>query len=141
MTVIQPFDQSGIVRGHDGIARYEDLATSLVELLRQSVEKAPSNEALVEVGGERLTYRELWDRAAKVAGGLCELGIQPGDRVAIHLGNGIKWCLAFFGAQMAGAIVVPVNTRFTEPEVAYVVNDSGSRYVFEPEQPLPQGAR
>lgn len=140
MSVIQPFDQSGIVRGHDGIARYEDLATSLVELLRQSVEKAPSNEALVEVGGERLTYRELWDRAAKVAGGLRELGIQPGDRVAIRLGNGIRWCLAFFGSQMAGAIVVPVNTRFTEPEVAYVVGDSGSRYVFEPDQPLPQGA-
>ena len=140
MTIIRPFDQSGIVRGGDGIARYQDLEASLVEMVRKSVEQAPEREAIVEVGGERLNFRELWESATRVAGGLRDLGIQPGDRVAIRLGNGVKWCLAFFGAQLAGAIVVPVNTRFTEPEVAYVVNDSGSRFVFMPDQPLPQGA-
>jgi long-subunit acyl-CoA synthetase (AMP-forming) len=40
---------------------------------------------------------------------------------------------------MAGAIAVPVNTRFSEPEVEYVINDSGSKYVFVPGQPLPVG--
>jgi acyl-CoA synthetase (AMP-forming)/AMP-acid ligase II len=140
MTPIRPFDQSGIVRGSDGIARYQDLPGSLVAMLRRSVDKAPKNEAVVEVGGERISYQELWERSARVAGGLRNLGIQPGDRVAIRLGNGAKWCLAFFGAQLAGAIVVPVNTRFSEPEVAYVVDDSGSKFVFMPDQPLPQGA-
>jgi acyl-CoA synthetase (AMP-forming)/AMP-acid ligase II len=91
------------------------------------------------VGGERLTYRDLWDRSARTAGGLRAAGIQPGDRVAIRLGNGADWCVAFWAIQMAGAVVVPVNTRFTEPEVEYVVNDSGSRFVFQPGQPLPQG--
>ncbi len=138
-TVIHPFDESGITRGADGIARYQNRPRSLVEMLRLTLDKFPTNEAVVEVGGERLTYRDLWDRSARTAGGLRAAGIQPGDRVAIRLGNGADWCVAFWAIQMAGAVVVPVNTRFTEPEVEYVVNDSGSRFVFQPGQPLPQG--
>jgi len=138
-SVIHPFDESGIVRGADGVARYQNRPRSLVEMLRGSVEKWPGNEAVVEVGGERLTYRAFWDRAARTAGGLRALGIQPGDRVAIRLGNGADWCIAFFAIQMAGALGVPVNTRFTEPEIDYVVKDSDSKFVFLPGAPLPQG--
>ena len=86
-----------------------------------------------------MTYRELWDRAARIAGGLRQLGIGRGDRVAIRLGNGLDWCLAFFGIQLAGAIAVPVNTRFSESEAEYVINDSGSKHVFLPGEPLPEG--
>ena len=139
MPTIQPFDQSGIVRGADGIARYQNRPRSLVELLRAAVENNPDGEFVVEVEGERLTYRQFWDRAARVAGGLRAGGIERGDRVAIRLGNGVNWCLAFFGIQLAGAIAVPVNTRFSESEVDYVVNDSGSKFVFLPNQPLPEG--
>jgi acyl-CoA synthetase (AMP-forming)/AMP-acid ligase II len=139
MAVIHPFDESGIARGADGIARYQSRPRSLVEMLRMSVEKLPNAEAVVEVGGQRLTYRQLWDRSARVAGGLRALGIQPGDRVAIRLGNSSDWCLAFFGIQMAGGIAVPVNTRFAEAEVDYVVKDSGSNFVFMPGQALPEG--
>jgi long-chain acyl-CoA synthetase len=74
-----------------------------------------------------------------VAGGLRALGVQRGDRVAIRLGNGTDWVLAFFGAILADAIVVPVNTRFTESEADYVVNDSGAKYVFAPGAALPDG--
>ena len=139
MSVIQPFDQSGIVRGDDGIARYQGRPPSLVEMLRRTVEAAPRSEAIVEVGGERINYRDLWDRSARVAGGLQALGIKRGDRVAIRLGNGLKWCLAFFGIELAGAIAVPVNTRFSESEVEYVINDSGSKFVCLPNEPLPDG--
>jgi long-chain acyl-CoA synthetase len=135
-----PFDQSGITRGKDGIARYQNLHSSLVEMLRSTVEKSPDSEAVVEVGGPRVTYRELWDRASKVAGGFRDLGMIPGDRVAIRLGNGLDWCIAFFGAQLAGAIAVPVNTRFSEPEVDYVIQDSGSKFVCLPREPLPEGS-
>ncbi len=57
----------------------------------------------------------------------------------MRLPNGIDWVLAFFGAQLLGAVVVPVNTRFTDEEVAYVVADSGARYTFAPDAPLPDG--
>jgi len=137
--MIRPFDQSGIVRGADGIARYQNQPASLIEMLRATVDRAPLNEAVVELGGERVNYRDLWNRAARVAGGLRAQGVGHGDRVAIRLGNSLDWCVAFWGTVMSGAIVVPVNTRFSQPEIEYVLTDSGSRFVFEPGQPLPSG--
>src|SRR5690349_22800742 len=115
-----PFAMSGIVRDDRGVAHYSDLATSLVTLLRGAVDAHPDGEALVEVGGRRLTYRQLWDRAARVAGGLAAGGVARGDRVAILLPAGAQWVLAFLGIQLAGAVAVPVNTRFAPPEVEYV---------------------
>jgi acyl-CoA synthetase (AMP-forming)/AMP-acid ligase II len=109
-------------------------------MLRSSVDADPNGEALVELGGDRLTYQEVWTRAARVSGGLRDAGVRRGDRVAIRLGNTVAWCLAFFGAQMCGAVVVPVNTRFAEAEVDYVIRDSGASYVFAPTEPLPDGA-
>jgi long-chain acyl-CoA synthetase len=137
---MQPFDGQGIARGADGVARYLDRPPHLVAMLRRTVERVPDAEAIVEVGGARVTYQQWWDRAARVAGGLRAAGVAPGDRVAIRLPNGLDWTLAFFGTLMAGGIAVPVNTRFAEPEVAYVVNDSGAGIVIEPGQPLPDGA-
>ncbi len=134
-----PFDSSGVQADKDGVRRYAGLHDSLVTMLRESVDASPHAEALVEVGGDRVSYRQLWDRAARVAGGLREHGLQPGDRITIRLPNSIDWVLAFFGALMAGAIVVPVNTRFTEDEAGYVVSDSGSSRQFEPGRPLPDG--
>ena len=134
------FDLTGVTRGPDGIKRYEGLPRNLVHMLRASVDANGAAEAVVETsGGPRLSYASLWDRAAGVAGGLRALGVQRGDRVAIRLGNGVDWVLAFFGAILADAIVVPVNTRFTETEASYVVNDSGATYVFVPGAALPDG--
>jgi acyl-CoA synthetase (AMP-forming)/AMP-acid ligase II len=140
MPPIRPFDNSAIARGADGIARYLNRPQSLVHMLRATVDKWPNKEALVELGGERINYTQLWDRSTRVAGGLLAMGVQRGDRVAIRLGNSINWCSAFFGALMAGAVVVPVNTRFSESEVEHVVTDSGSKVVIMPGQPLPDGA-
>jgi long-chain acyl-CoA synthetase len=139
--VTHPFDMTDVVRGPDGVKRYENLPLNLVDMLRGTADRDPNAEALVEVdGGPRLTYGELWDSAARVAGGLRAAGVDRGDRVAIRLGNGVDWVLAFFGTVLAGAIVVPVNTRFTEDEAGYVVTDSGAKYVFLPGEPLPDGA-
>jgi long-chain acyl-CoA synthetase len=133
------FDTSGIQRGADGIARYSDRPASLVAMLRATVDRTPDAEAIVEIGGPRLTYRELWDGAARVAGGLKADGVGADDRVAIRLGNGADWVLAFWGAQLLGAVVVPVNTRFADAEVTYVLQDSGASYVFEDGAALPDG--
>ena len=105
-----------------------------------TVDRRPDAEALVEVGGDRLTYRQLWDRAARVAGGLADAGVQRGDRVANLLPAGVDWVLGFLGAQLAGAVAVPVNTRFAPPEVEYVLDDCGAAAVLRPGAPLPDGA-
>ena len=134
-----PFDTSGIERDAAGIAHYTGLPASLVAMLRDSVAANPDGEALVEVGGRRLTYTELWDASARVAGGLVAAGVQRGDRVANLLPAGVDWVLGFLGTQLAGAVAVPVNTRFAEPEIEYVLTDSGSEVVLRPGEPLPDG--
>src|SRR4051812_18326705 len=134
-----PFETSGITVGSDDIKRYGGLTQNLVTLLQSTVEAARDVEGLVELGGERVTYAQLWDRATRVAGGLRAAGVQPGDRVANRLPNGNDWVYAFWGTLLAGAVVVPVNTRFAEPEVRYVVEDSGAAYVCEPGAALPDG--
>jgi acyl-CoA synthetase (AMP-forming)/AMP-acid ligase II len=134
-----PFEDTGVQRGVDGISRYSVLPDSLVHMLRASVDRSPAAAAVIEVGGEGVTYQELWDRAARVAGGLRAAGLERGDRAAILLPNGLDWVLAFWGAQLAGVVAVPVNTRFKEPEVEYVVSDSGARHVFRPSDALPDG--
>src|SRR6185312_12998273 len=134
-----PFDQSGVQRDGAGVAHYSDRPQSLAHLLRASVERDADAVAIVELGGASLSYAELWQRAERVAGGLREAGVGRGDRVAIRLGNGADWVLAFFGAQLAGAVVVPVNTRLTEEEVAYVLDDSGAKFSFVTGEPLPDG--
>jgi long-chain acyl-CoA synthetase len=135
-----PFDEKGVHADGHGIRRYPDLHDSLIEMVRASVEADPWAEALVEVGGDRLSYRRMWERAARVGGGLREAGIAPGDRVAIRLPNSADWVIAFLGGLMAGAIVVPVNTRLTDAEAAYIIRDSESSYVFQAGTALPDGA-
>jgi long-chain acyl-CoA synthetase len=134
-----PFDTSGIERDERGVAHYTDLAPSLVAMLRATVERHPDVEAVVEVGGERLTYRQLWDHAARVAGGLAVAGVTRGDRVANLLPAGVDWVLGFLGTQLAGAVSVPVNIRFARPEIDYVLEDSGASVVLHPGEPLPDG--
>jgi acyl-CoA synthetase (AMP-forming)/AMP-acid ligase II len=136
---IMPFDMSGVERSDDGVLRYTGLAQSLLHMLRDAVARTPDRECIVVLGGERVTYQQVWDRAARVAGGLVDGGLHPGDRVANRHGNSLEWCLGFWGTLMAGGVVVPVNTRFSEAEVEYVVSDSGAEVVLMPDAPLPDG--
>jgi long-chain acyl-CoA synthetase len=134
-----PFDTSGIEVGADGIKRYTGLAENVVTVLQRTVERHGDRTAIVELGGPSITYAELWDRARRVAGGLQIGGVNPGDRVAINLPNGLDWALAFWGGHLAGAVVVPMNTRLSEAEADYVLADCGAAYVVKPGAPLPDG--
>ena len=55
-----PFDESGVEHGPDGVAFYTDRPDSLVHMLRASVERERSATALLEVGGDSVSYAELW---------------------------------------------------------------------------------
>jgi len=134
-----PFDTSGIDVGHDGIRRYQGLQKNLVELLRSTVERHPDRTAIVELGGPSAPYAEIWDRARRVAGGLRAAGVRTGDRVVVQLGNGLDWVLAFWAAHLAGAVVVPMNTRLAPAEADFIVEDCAAAYVVRPGEPLPDG--
>jgi long-chain acyl-CoA synthetase len=134
-----PFDTSGIEVGADGIRRYTGLRRNVVALLQHTVERFPERTAVVELGGPSVTYAGLWERARRVAGGLRDAGVKDGDRVALQLGNGLDWALAFWGAHLAGGVVVPLNTRLSETEAEYILGDCAAAYVVRPGEPLPDG--
>ncbi|HEU5473469.1 MAG TPA: FadD3 family acyl-CoA ligase [Actinophytocola sp.] len=88
-------------------------------------------EAVVDPHAEiRLSYAELLDRARTVARALIAGGLRPGDRVALCSPNTHHWIEAALGALYAGTILVPVNTRFTGPELLDVVRRSRARALF-----------
>ncbi|WP_197498959.1 class I adenylate-forming enzyme family protein [Mycobacterium sp. E3298] len=134
-----PFPTTGVTRDADGVPHYDDLPASLVDMLAEQVEQRPDSEAVVELGAGRLTYRQLWDRAARVAGGLRGGGLRAGDRVAVRYPAGIDWVLAFWGIVMAGGVAVAVNTRSAQPEVEFVLTDSGATLDLAAGNPLPDG--
>lgn len=134
-----PFPTTGVSRDADGIPHYDRLPATLLDMLAEQVDNLPNSEAVIELGGGRLTYRQLWERAARVAGGLHADGLSPGDRVAVRYPAGIDWVLAFWGTVMAGGIAVAVNTRSARPEVEFVLSDSGARLDLAPDTPLPDG--
>lgn len=134
-----PFPRHGLTVEDDGVAHYRELPTSLLALLQSQRDAVPGAEAIVELGGERLTYRQLWDRSARVAGGLRALGVEKGDRVAIRYPAGVQWVLAFWGTLMAGGIVVAVNTRSSQPEVEFVLGDSQAKIDLAASASLPDG--
>ena len=132
-----PFPITGVSRDANGVPHYDDLPATLLDMLAEQVDQRPDSEAVVELGADRLTYRQLWDRASRVAGGLRAAGVRPGDRVAVRYPAGINWVLAFWGTVMAGGIAVAVNTRSAQPEVQFVVSDSGTRVDLAPDTPRP----
>ena len=86
-------------------------------------------EALVD-GPLRLTFAEVVDRIRCAAGAFDQLGIQRGDRVAIWAPNSAEWLIAAFGLLTAGAVLVPVNTRFKPEEAADIIGRSGAKAVL-----------
>src|ERR1700722_11372110 len=136
-TALSPFSQTGIFYDEHDIPHYGALPTPLLEMLENHVTDRPEAEAVVELGGQRLTYRQLWDRAARVAGGLRAGGLQRGARVALRYPAGANWVLGFWGTLMAGGIPVAINTRSAAPEVKFVVEDSGARIELSAETSLP----
>jgi len=106
---------------------YEDVA--LYELLVRAAQKHGDAPATVFYGA-RLTYRQLHEQARRLAAGLVRLGVRKGDRVAIMLPNCPQANIAYYGALMAGAVVVQVNPLYMPRELRHQVNDSGARIMI-----------
>ncbi|WP_280252824.1 class I adenylate-forming enzyme family protein [Nocardia abscessus] len=132
-----------LARGADGVLRYGNLTPALTELLDLQVHAFATREAVVEVGGPRLTYRELWHSASRIAGGLQEHGIGFGDRIAIRMPAGVRWVQAFLGALLSGAVPVLVPDGLAEAMAERVIADSRTDFVLGrtgAESELPDGA-
>src|SRR5262245_31635779 len=74
--------------------------------------------------GKRWTFAEVHAGVDAAAKGLLELGIAPGDKVALWMVNRPEWLYAMFAIMQIGAVLVPVNTRFRTDVMAYVLGQS-----------------
>ncbi|MHB9098239.1 MAG: class I adenylate-forming enzyme family protein, partial [Syntrophales bacterium] len=97
---------------------------SLTFPLRQAAERFPDKVAIIspETGGQSTTYRSLDDHSSALAASLADLGVKPGDRVALWMKNSLEYILSFYGILKAGGIVVPISTHYGERELVHQVN-------------------
>jgi HIP---CoA ligase len=102
-------------------------------LLRSAAEVHGEREAVVDRSADpvaRLSFRELRERADALAAALVDAGIGTGDRVAVWAPNCWEWVVALFGIQSAGAVLVPLNTRYKGVEAAQILRRSRARMLF-----------
>jgi acyl-CoA synthetase (AMP-forming)/AMP-acid ligase II len=102
---------------------------SVADISRVQAEDRPDAIAL-DFNDRTTSFRELDDRASKVAQGLVALGQQPGARVGYLGKNSDRYCEVLLGAFKARGVVVGVNWRLAAPEIAYVLNDAGCEVLF-----------
>jgi acyl-CoA synthetase (AMP-forming)/AMP-acid ligase II len=96
------------------------------EVLRRNAARHPRSVAL-RFEEREITYRELADRAGRLAAALTQRGIGPGDRVAVCLHNRPEMVEALFAIHQLGAVAVPVNFRLSSDEVGYQLDHCAAR--------------
>jgi long-chain acyl-CoA synthetase len=101
----------------------------LTEMLRKTVEANPAKVAIVQ-GDRRIRYDELDGLAARCAGGLCGLGVTPGDCVTVALPNCPEFVAALFACARLRAILLPLNPQHASAaEMSYFVSDARAKVV------------
>lgn len=99
--------------------------------LELSARQWPDKTALV-CGDRRITYTELEQSANRLAHALVAEGVGRGDRVAVHLDNGVETVIAVFAILKAGAVFMMVNPTTKAEKLRYVLNNSRARAIVLP---------
>ncbi|MDO9353613.1 MAG: long-chain fatty acid--CoA ligase [Solirubrobacteraceae bacterium] len=99
---------------------------NLASLLDQAAKRHPE-QIYVRLGDVALNYATVNGAAQRVASYLQSIGVKPGDRVGVMLPNVPHFPMAYYGALLAGAVVVPMNVLLKGREVEYYLQDSGSK--------------
>jgi len=86
-------------------------------------------------GGDRwYTYQDVFDVSARIANTLVDMGVKPGDRVAVQIPKSIEAIMLYLATVRAGAIFLPLNTGYTVSEVEYFLeNATPSLFICDPE--------
>ncbi|MED3800444.1 long-chain-fatty-acid--CoA ligase [Lysinibacillus xylanilyticus] len=98
-------------------------------LLARNARKYPMSEAVV-CQGRRVTYRDLDEQVTRLSHALLEQGVRQGDKVIIFMPNVVEFVVSYFAIQRIGAIVVPVNAKFTLQEVEYVAQHADAKAIL-----------
>lgn len=100
----------------------------LFDYLQRAAIKHPEKKA-VDFLGKKLTFAQLYESALKMANHLQLIGLQKGDRVSIMLPNCPQAVISYYGALIAGGIVVQTNPLYMERELQHQLGDCGARFI------------
>ena len=128
----QPYaTETRTVDGVDFVV-FSNAPNNLRELYEQGLQHSDRDFFVYQ--GERFTYKEAWEEAARVANQLKYQDIKPGDRVGIALRNYPEWIFAFMGITSIGAVAVAMNAWWSGEEMVYGIEDSGLKLLFADEE-------
>jgi long-chain acyl-CoA synthetase len=106
---------------------------TIIEAFRITAQRVPARPAMrrrTRVGWETLTWADYGQAVAEVTAGLVDLGIGPGERVAILSRNRVEWHLADIGALANGGVTVPIYPTSSAEQVRYILDHCGARLCF-----------
>jgi long-chain acyl-CoA synthetase len=103
---------------------------NLSHTLFRTARRVPRAIAVIERDRSELTYEQLAGRVLRLAGGLAELGVRPGDRVAVVANNCTAYVELLYACWTLGAAAIPVNARLHPKEVAFILDDADARVCF-----------
>ena len=104
---------------------------TMVDAARRRVEEAPDLIYQIE-GDTRMTRREVWDQALRLASFFLERGLDPGDVISFQLPNWMETAVIALAARMCGLIINPIPPIYRESELSHILEDCGSRLIFVP---------
>jgi acyl-CoA synthetase (AMP-forming)/AMP-acid ligase II len=132
--------RAGVMHYPDGVSDVTDPRGdlewgTLPALVQDAAARFGEAEAIVDLHGPagtttRWSFARLAERVATATRAVMAQGIERGDRVAIWAPNCAEWVVAALGAVGAGAVLVPLNTRYKGSEAAYILRASGARILF-----------
>ena len=103
-------------------------AVNIASLLHRTRRVYPQHDAIAYGDEVVATYATWADRAARLAGGLCDrFGLKPGDRVALFMSNCPAYLDLLFGIWHAGLVAVPVNAKLSGNELSFILENSAAR--------------
>jgi fatty-acyl-CoA synthase len=112
---------------------------NLADLFEVVVDACPDRTALI-AGDARFTYRELDERANRVAHAFAAAGLQPGDHVGIYARNRAEWLEAMIGAFKSRTVPININFRYVEDELRYIFDNADLKALVVERTYLPKVA-
>lgn len=120
-----PFEMETVSVGGVPTRAWKNAPASLTALLGAA--RAYGERTFCVLDEERVSYEGFYRASAAFALHLSQMGIKPGDRIALAMRNLPEWPVVLFAAAACGAIVVPLNAWWTGHELDYALRDSGAR--------------
>lgn len=102
---------------------------SLGEILPHAAARFAEKTALI-FEGEAFSFRRLDTLSGRLACGLRQLGVAPGDRVTLYAANGWEWIVSYYAVLRLGAVINPLNVMLTAEEAEFVVKDCGAKVII-----------